>query len=245
MLFLTVTLYFLLASLLIALVFFPTTREIATHALLKTGRVVKTRFSVIKNKKIHSLESFRDATVIPSLRTGRHLAKQYHWLFLAAAALLCFPPLLAWLISGKTMLNGFDVSTRDVNVQVADLLKGEHLVPPVALPPTVFITQEILQTHPLLGSANLFANNVNWVLTRYDGTVPVNSCALFAYDTDGNDSVDTVDRHLLAGRIAQHGDDVVDRACRRCGARLRSNLDHHAVAPSGPQERGRHVAHTA
>lgn len=165
MLFLTVTLYFLLASLLTALVFFPTTREIATHALLKTGRVVKTRFSVIKNKKIHSLESFRDATVIPSLRTGRHLAKQYHWLFLAAAALLCFPPLLAWLISGKTMLNGFDVSTRDVNVQVADLLKGEHLVPPVALPPTVFITQEILQTHPLLGSANR-----NWQLLNPDFT---------------------------------------------------------------------------
>ena len=46
----------------------------------------------------------------------------------------------------------------------------------------------------LLGTANAFANNINWVLTRYDGTVPTNSCALFAYDTDGNDAVDNVDR---------------------------------------------------
>lgn len=55
-------------------------------------------------------------------------------------------------------------------------------------------TRDLAWQPSLLGSANLFANNVNWVLTRYDGTVPVNSCALFAYDTDGNDSVDTVDR---------------------------------------------------
>mgnify|MGYP001412511830 CR=1 FL=1 len=46
----------------------------------------------------------------------------------------------------------------------------------------------------LLGTANPFANNTNWVLTRYDATVPPNSCALFAYDTDGNDAVDNVDR---------------------------------------------------
>ncbi|MFZ5490950.1 MAG: PilW family protein [Pseudomonadota bacterium] len=46
----------------------------------------------------------------------------------------------------------------------------------------------------LLGTPNPFSNNVNWVLSRYDGTVPVNSCAMFAYDTDGNDAVDTADR---------------------------------------------------
>jgi len=55
-------------------------------------------------------------------------------------------------------------------------------------------TRDLAWQPSLLGSANLFANNVNWVLTRYDGTVPVNSCALFAYDTDGNDIVDNVDR---------------------------------------------------
>lgn len=46
----------------------------------------------------------------------------------------------------------------------------------------------------LLGSDNLFANDVNWVVSRYDNTVPVNSCALFAYDSNANDLVDNVDR---------------------------------------------------
>lgn len=46
----------------------------------------------------------------------------------------------------------------------------------------------------LLGSANVFANDVNWVVSRYDTTVPANSCALFAYDSDSNDVLGNPDR---------------------------------------------------
>ncbi len=46
----------------------------------------------------------------------------------------------------------------------------------------------------LLGTANPFANNTNWVVSRYDAAVPVSSCAMFAYDGDGDDAVDNVDR---------------------------------------------------
>ena len=46
----------------------------------------------------------------------------------------------------------------------------------------------------LLGSANVFANDVNWVVSRYDTTVPANSCALFAYDSDGDDLLGDPDR---------------------------------------------------
>lgn len=55
-------------------------------------------------------------------------------------------------------------------------------------------TRDLAWQPSLLGSTNPFATNLNWVLTRYDNTVPTNSCALFAYDTDGNDAVDNVDR---------------------------------------------------
>ena len=41
---------------------------------------------------------------------------------------------------------------------------------------------------------NPFATNVNWVVSSYDGTRAANSCVLFAYDSDGNDAVDNVDR---------------------------------------------------
>ncbi len=165
MLFLTVTLYFLLACLLAGLAFFPSSREFAAHAFAKAGAQTRNRFNIIKNQKINTLEPLQHVIVTPTLHAGQHLIKQHYWLFLAGATLLCLPPLLAWLISGKTMLNGFDVSTRDVNVHVADLLKGEQLVPPVALPPTVFTTQEILQTRPLLSSASR-----DWQLLNHDFT---------------------------------------------------------------------------
>ncbi len=56
----------------------------------------------------------------------------------------------------------------------------------------------------LLGTPNLFANNVNWVVSRYDGTVPTNSCVLFAYDSNGNDVIDpTLDR--IGYRLRKEG----------------------------------------
>lgn len=165
MLFLTVTLYFLLACLVAGLVFFPTSRATAAHALSQTGTQIRKRFNVIKNQRINTLESLRNSALAPALHTGQHLIKQHYWLLLAGAALLCLPPLLAWLMSDKTMLSGFDVSTRDVNVQVAGLLQGEQLVPPMPLPPTVFTTQEILQTRPLLSGASR-----DWQLLNHDFT---------------------------------------------------------------------------
>ncbi|MGK2942934.1 MAG: PilW family protein [Immundisolibacter sp.] len=41
---------------------------------------------------------------------------------------------------------------------------------------------------------NFAASGANWVVTRYDTTVPPKSCALFAYDTNGNNTLDNVDR---------------------------------------------------
>ncbi len=38
------------------------------------------------------------------------------------------------------------------------------------------------------------ATGTNWVITRYDSTAPVKSCALFTYDTNGNNTLDNVDR---------------------------------------------------
>ncbi len=55
----------------------------------------------------------------------------------------------------------------------------------------------------LLGSANPFANNVNWVVTKY-GTEASRSCVAFAYDSDGDDTLTDADRfgyRLNAGAI--------------------------------------------
>ncbi|NRR34178.1 M15 family metallopeptidase [Oxalobacteraceae bacterium] len=75
-------------------------------------------------------------------------------LMIAASVLLTVPVGLAWLLGGNSMLDGFDGSQREVNPQVAELLKGELLAPPVPLPPLTFTTVEVVQVRPLLDSAN-------------------------------------------------------------------------------------------
>ncbi|NRR30306.1 M15 family metallopeptidase [Oxalobacteraceae bacterium] len=80
--------------------------------------------------------------------------RQHYVLALGGLALISLPPLFALLVSGKSMLGEYEVSTREVNVQVADLLEGEQLVPPPALPPLAFATVEVAQERPMLVSAS-------------------------------------------------------------------------------------------
>lgn len=86
------------------------------------------------------------------------------WLLvLAVLVLLTVPVLLAFLLGGKAMLEGFHDSGRDSNEQVLALLQGEQLTAPVALPPLIFTTAEVVQLRPMLDSANR-----NWQLLEPD-----------------------------------------------------------------------------
>ena len=67
--------------------------------------------------------------------------------------LLIGPPLAA-VLSGGAILGGFDAPTREVNLQVAQILEGEQLVPPPALPPLAFATAEVQQERPMLVTAS-------------------------------------------------------------------------------------------
>jgi len=83
-----------------------------------------------------------------------------HWLLaLAAMVLLTVPVLLAFLLAGKAVLDGFQGGGQDRNEQVLALLQGEQLSTPVALPPLTFTTAEVVQLRPMLDSANR-----NWLL---------------------------------------------------------------------------------
>ncbi|EJN00461.1 hypothetical protein PMI40_03530 [Herbaspirillum sp. YR522] len=57
------------------------------------------------------------------------------------------------------MLQGYVDSDRVANTQVAELLKGEQLVPPPPLPPDMFLTKEVVQVRPMLADASR-----NWQL---------------------------------------------------------------------------------
>jgi len=70
--------------------------------------------------------------------------------------LLCLPAalVLAWSRWHPQRLDGFDDATAPVNAQVAQLLLGEHLVPPAPLPPEVFLAAEIMAEQPFLATAD-------------------------------------------------------------------------------------------
>ncbi|WP_374359921.1 M15 family metallopeptidase [Pseudoduganella danionis] len=92
----------------------------------------------------------------------RHLQQllRRRWLLvLAALVLVTVPVLLALVLAGRTMLEGFQGAERDSNEQVLALLQGEQLTAPVALPPLAFTTAEVLQVRPMLASADR-----NWQL---------------------------------------------------------------------------------
>jgi len=119
-------LLFLSAGMAGALLAFPAARDMLSHA----ARAVGTRLHV------------RRAAVA-----------------LAAAALLGALPLAALLASGAQR-HGGDSGTapgagyRPVNLQVAQLLEGEHLAPPLPLPPLAFTTAEVTLVRPMLAGAS-------------------------------------------------------------------------------------------
>lgn len=79
--------------------------------------------------------------------------------------LILLPPFVALLFSDKSMLQGFDDSSRNANVQVSELLRGELLVPPPPLPPDFFTSQEVTMVRPMLVSASR-----NWQLLNSEYT---------------------------------------------------------------------------
>ena len=84
-------------------------------------------------------------------RWGRRGARWWGGLLL-----LCLPAALvmAWSRWHPQRLDGFDDTTLPANAQVAQLLLGEHLVPPPPLPPDVFLAADIVAEQPFLATAD-------------------------------------------------------------------------------------------
>ena len=80
--------------------------------------------------------------------------RRHYLLFLAGSALVMIPPGIALFSGLRAELGSYDPSAQEVNVQVAGILDGEHLVPPPPLPPLAFATAEVAQERPMLVSAS-------------------------------------------------------------------------------------------
>lgn len=161
---LAVTVYFIVACAVSWMVLFPSGREFILGALAGAGLRLGRRAGALAQ------QGMRDADAVRT--TGRAAAGRLagfvrcHWIACACgAALVCLPPLAALLLAERPMLSAYEPSTRAVNEQVADLLQGEQLVPPPALPPLVFATAEVAQERPLLASASR-----DWAMLNADYT---------------------------------------------------------------------------
>ena len=97
--------------------------------------------------------------------TGRRLrfVCRYALLFGVGAAAIIVPSLLALFLSNPGILPGYEPRTAAPDALVAELLMGEQLAPPVALPPLVFTTVEVALARPLLIDASR-----NWTLLEAD-----------------------------------------------------------------------------
>jgi peptidoglycan L-alanyl-D-glutamate endopeptidase CwlK len=78
-----------------------------------------------------------------------------HWpMFAILVPVVAIPSLLAVVLRGPAMLPGYEAVEPMHDAQVAALLKGEQLVPPVSLPPLAFSTPEVELVRPMLADAS-------------------------------------------------------------------------------------------
>ena len=149
---LAVAAYFLLACLASWLVLFPSGREFFLQAMSGAGQRLQHgvgRFARRQGEGVVNIHRSGGE----SLRGIIAFVRRHFLLCLGAMVLLIGPPLAA-VLSGGAILGGFDAPTREVNLQVAQILEGEQLVPPPALPPLAFATAEVQQERPMLVTAS-------------------------------------------------------------------------------------------
>ena len=150
---LAVTVYFIVACAVSWMILFPAGREFVLNALAGIGTRIGRRASALAQQRLRDADAARANGLAAAGQFTGFLRR--HWLACSAGgALLVLPPLAALMLAERPVLSAYEASDRPVNTQVADLLQGEQLVPPPALPPLVFATAEVAQERPMLVTAS-------------------------------------------------------------------------------------------
>lgn len=155
-------LYFLLVCSVIGLVFFPAARQTLVHTVLGWRDRIDQRFA-------HARPLARRPGIDWKRGWGewRKAAARFmrrHWVLLAIGVpAVAIPSLLALVMSSPAMLPGFEPGERIPDEKIAQLLKGEQLVPPRALPPLAFSAPDVELVRPMLADASR-----NWGLLHPD-----------------------------------------------------------------------------
>lgn len=151
-------LFFVLTCFCAWLLLFPAGREVVVQSLGLLGSRMGRRLRGGYQQGVQQAAGLGREAGGRVHRVLRFLKRRY-LLLLAAMVLLTVPPLLALMLSGRSMLSGYDSDTHAINDQIAGLLQGEQLTAPTPPPPLVFTTAEVTLVRPMLDSANR-----NWQL---------------------------------------------------------------------------------
>jgi peptidoglycan L-alanyl-D-glutamate endopeptidase CwlK len=162
MLILIAFVYFCLACSGIWLALFPSGRDFLGQMINGVGQRLDQRMT--------RWQQPRNGPPPTHLRDARRWAarrlkfvRRHAMLFGAGAALVIVPSLLALFMSHPGMLPGYEATVAAPDQQIAALLQGEQLAPPVALPPVAFSTLEVELVRPMLVDASR-----NWTLLHAD-----------------------------------------------------------------------------
>jgi peptidoglycan L-alanyl-D-glutamate endopeptidase CwlK len=153
MLIFIVFLYFFVACALVWLLVFPSGRELVLALLARHGARVGQRLAHWRSARAADAGQLRQATRQFGARQ-LVFARRHAWMLGAAVLLVLIPTVIAISMSKPGMLPGYEAGTTMPDSQVAALLAGEQLVPPVALPPLAFSTQEVELVRPMLVDAS-------------------------------------------------------------------------------------------
>ena len=155
-------LYFFLASALIWLAVFPTGRALATRSI-GSIRALAGRAGAWRHAGPRAADAMRDAVTLRWRERVVRMLRRHRVLIAIGAPVILIPSLLALALSNPAMLPVYEGSAALPDEQVAALLAGEQLVPPVSLPPDTFTTAEVELVRPMLVNASR-----NWGLLHPD-----------------------------------------------------------------------------
>jgi len=151
------------ASGLVWLVVFPAGRGRIARALTGVRQLAGRRAGAWRHAGGQAVDAARASfTLTVRERVVQALVRHRVLLAIAAPAILV-PPLLALALSNPAMLPVHESHVALPDAQVAALLAGEQLAPPVALPPDVFTTREVELVRPMLVGASR-----NWGMLHPD-----------------------------------------------------------------------------
>jgi peptidoglycan L-alanyl-D-glutamate endopeptidase CwlK len=153
--------YFCLACSAIWLALFPSGRDFVGQLISGVGQRLDQRIARWQRPRSARAPAWRDGR-----RWGARqlrFVRCHALLFGGGTALVIVPTLLALFLSHPGMLPGYDPDVTMPEQQIAALLQGEQLAPPVALPPIAFTTLEVEQVRPMLVDASR-----NWTLLNAD-----------------------------------------------------------------------------